>query len=126
MRVVQATFWHTRSSLILILFPFFHHVQQYHNTDTYLISIAKGCTSECAYKQYEQCGNGFTAEDEALFSSPALTDPVQSLTPEAAQQVFTQSGSPSPVAPANQNSSSKTVRVAGVTVAFAFLSAFVL
>lgn len=107
-------------------------LQQYHNTDTYLYSIGKGCASECAYQQYQQCGGGFTPEDEALFNSPALTDPVQSLDPTAAQQVFSsqQDGSVTP-APDKTGSSSITawsicgnVNIALLTTAFAFVSTF--
>jgi hypothetical protein len=92
-----------------------------------LAFIGNACTSECEYQQYQQCGSGFTAEDEALFNSEVPTDPVQSLSPDEAQQVYQQSGSA--IDPAKQGSSSSaawyfysTTCYTGFAIAFAFLS----
>jgi hypothetical protein len=65
-----------------------------------MVAMPKACTAKCAYEQYQQCGAGWTPEDENLFDAnyTDLTDPALSLDSATVQALLASDGSgPAPV-----------------------------
>jgi len=42
-------------------------LQQYHSEENYGTAVYQACGSSCAQTQYNECGSGWTANDEAVY-----------------------------------------------------------
>jgi hypothetical protein len=80
--------------MTILLYKRHLYVQEYHNmTNSYLAGVRHACTTDCTYSQYQTCGGGWTAQDEADFGTNTLgvvPDPTREVAPQLVAALSTQ------------------------------------
>lgn len=103
-------------------------MQNYHAVGTYGNAVANACTSECAYQQYQECGGGWTAENQAEFDAPLPEDSALTLTEDQVNQAVNaiSNNSPSNSSSNGSNNNAATPLGAGLSTLLVLMAGLLL